>query len=146
MDADEYIAKRLDDQIGWYDHKSLSNHSWYKWLRMTQFVAAALVTFFAAFLAPGVPTTKPIIGLIGVAIAVITSTLDLFRFQEHWIEYRTTCESLKKEKLLFQTGCEPYRGDPASNLCILVQRVETLISKENSNWAQDLRQPKSGEE
>ena len=146
MDANEYITQRLNDQIGWYERKSFSNQYWYKWLRMAQFVTAALVTFCTAYLTSAIPLTKIVIGLFGVSIAVITATLDLFRFQERWIEYRTTCESLKKEKILFQTDSEPYTSDPRSNFRLLVQRVEALISKEHSNWAHQIHHPRSGGE
>ena len=142
MNAQEYIDKRLDDQIGWYDRKSVSNQRWYKWLRLFEFVAAAFIPFLAAYLTPELPATKIVIGLIGVVIAVIAAVLGLYQFQEHWIEYRTTCESLKKEKYLFQTSTEPYDGDERGNFQLLVQRVETLVSKENTNWAQHMMHPK----
>ena len=146
MDAAGYIADRLDEQIGWYDRKSLSNQNWYKGLRILQVVAAALIPFLAAYLPPDRSTTQLLVGLLGVTIAVVTATLDLWRCQEHWIQYRTTCESLKKEKILFLTESEPYSGDAAANFQLLVQRAETLISKENSNWAEHVRQPKQGEQ
>jgi len=41
---------------------------------------------------------------------------------------------LKKEKFLFQTAVDPYDGADAFR--VLVQRVEGLVSKENTNWAQ----------
>lgn len=146
MDADGYIADRLDEQIGWYDRKSLSNQNRYKWLRMLQVVAAALIPFLTAYLPPDRSTTQLLVGLLGVAIAVVTATLDLWRYQEHWIQYRTTCESLKKEKVLFLTESGPYSGGTAANFRLLVHRTETLISKENSNWAEHERQPKQGEQ
>ena len=145
MDAAEYIAQRLDNQIEWYDRKSLSNQYWYKRLRMTQFVAAALIPFFTAYLSE-IPMTKFVVGVFGVAIAVVTAALDLYRFQEHWIEYRTTCESLKKEKFLFLANSGPYGSGSVAMFQLLVQRVEALISKEHSNWAQYVRQPEPGEE
>ena len=146
MDANEYISQRLNDQIAWYDRKSLSSQYWYKGLRMAQFVIAALIPFLTANLLSEIPTTKIVVGLFGVAIAVITATLDLCRFQEHWIEYRTTCEALKKDKHLYLAESEPYIGDPAANFRLLVQRAETLISKENSNWAHFVQQSTSGQD
>ena len=145
MDVNAYIAERLDDQIGWYDRRSASNQKWYKALRTTQLLAAALIPFLTGYLALEIPTTKFLVGLLGVGIAVITGMLDLYRFQQHWIEYRTTCEALKKEKYLFVTDSEPYTGDLAAKFRRLVQRSETLISKENSDWAQYVRPPKRSE-
>lgn len=144
MDANEYITERLNDQIGWYDRKSTSNQKWYKRLRMAQLLAAALIPFLTGYLTPELATTRLAVGLLGVGIAGITGMLDLYRFQQHWIEYRTTCEALKKEKYLFATDSEPYTGDPVTKFRLLVQRAETLISKENTHWAQYVRQPKPG--
>ena len=69
-------------------------------------------------------------------VALIAGALGLYQFENHWIEYRTTSESLKKEKFLFLTESEPFDKAPDENYQLLVQRVETLISKENTNWAQ----------
>jgi hypothetical protein len=63
--------------------------------------------------------------------------------QEHWIEYRATAESLRKEKFLFLTQTEPYDKDAAFHL--LVQRVEALLSKENTDWAQSIMKPLKGD-
>ncbi len=144
MDANDYIAQRVDDQIGWYDRKSCSNQWWYKRLRFTEFCAAAFIPFLATYLEPGVPGTKITIGALGVLITVITATLSLYRHQEHWVEYRTMCESLKNEKFLFLTGSGPYLSRSTTRFQIFVERIETLISRENSNWARYMTQ--QGEE
>ena len=142
VDATQYVSERLDDQIEWYDHSSLSNQNRYKCLRMIQFVAAGLIPFLTPYLSATTPTGKLLVGFLGVVVAIITAALDLYRFQEHWIEYRTTCESLKKEKYLFLAGGAPYSGDRDAAFRLLVQRAETLISKENSEWAQVARTPR----
>ena len=49
--------------------------------------------------------------------------------------YRTTCEMLKHEKYFYEAGCGPYKKE-TDKLCLLVQRVEMLISQENTNWRQ----------
>jgi len=74
---------------------------------------------------------------------VIASLLGLLNRQEHWIEYRATGESLRREKLLFHTQTEPYDKDDAFHL--LVQRVEALSSKENAEWAQSMMKPSKEE-
>ena len=146
MKSDEYMTQRLDDQIQWYDAKSTQNQCWYKGLRTVQFAAAALIPFLTGVLTTEGVASKLVVGLLGVAIAIITATLDLFRFQEHWIEYRTTSETLKKERLLFLTESDPYGHEISTRFQLLVQRVEGLISKENSNWAQYVREPVKGKD
>ncbi len=80
---------------------------------------------------------------MGVVVAVVASLLGLLQLQEHWIEYRATAESLRKEKFLFLTQTEPYDKDNAFHL--LVQRVEALLSQENIDWAQSMMKPPKGE-
>jgi hypothetical protein len=142
MTPDEYIEKRLQDQVDWYDRKSLSNQKSFERLKMAEIIAAALIPFLSG-ISISTPEFRLIgaiaIGLLGVIVTIIASILNLGRHQEHWLEYRTTCESLKKEGFLFHTRVEPYNTDDAFHL--LVQRVETLVSKENTNWAQYMMKP-----
>ncbi len=135
MDKDEYLKDRLDDQINWYDKKSIKNQSNYKILRIIEIISAVLIPFLSALSINNSSFTfvvSILVSLLGVIITFIASMLSLGKYQENWIEYRTTCESLKKEKYLFLTNTIPYNTDNAFS--ILTHRVESLISKENTNW------------
>lgn len=134
MNENEYLPQRLDDQINWCDRKSQWNQAWYKRLRTIEFIVAAAIPFLAGYVTEGGLYVKVIIGMLGVMIAVITGITSLYNFQENWIKYRTTCESLKHQKYLFITRTEPY--DIEEPFSCLVQHVEALISKENSDWSQ----------
>ena len=142
MKPEEYIEKRLQDQIDWYERKSGNNRKIFQTLRLVEIIAAALIPFLSGLLIR-LPDCKVsgtvVVGLLGVIVTIMAGILSFGRHQEHWIEYRTTCESLKKEHFLFQTQVEPYNGEDAFKL--LVQRVETLVSKENTNWAQYMMKP-----
>ena len=139
LSPEEYIKSRLVEQIGWYDDRSVWNKRCFIALRWTEVVAAALIPFLSGRTDPKNPLVAISIGVLGVLIAICAATSSLFQFQERWIEYRTTSESLKKEKFLYLTRVEPYHDDEAFG--ILVQRVETLVSKENTNWAQYMMKP-----
>ena len=136
MTPDEYITERVDDQIGWYDQKSQRAQSWFKRLRGLEIIAAGAIPLFAGF-GGGSTWSVIVVGVLGAIVAVLASLLSLNQFQENWIEYRTTCESLKHEKYLFLTKAEPYNEDDPFDL--FVQRIESLISKENSAWSQYTR-------
>ena len=142
MAPEEYIEQRLNDQIVWYDRKSSTNQRWFKRLRFAEIVAAATIPFLAGF-AGNSFLIKIAIGALGVVVAVLASLLGLLQLQEHWIEYRATAESLRKEKFLFLTQTDPYDKDEAFHL--LVQRVEALLSKENADWAQSMMKPHKAE-
>jgi hypothetical protein len=134
MEQDDYVKTRLDGQIAWYDDKSRFNQCLYKGLRIVEIIAAASIPFLVGYITDCAPTFRTLVGLLGVVIAVITAVVSLYQFQENWVAYRTTCESLRHEKYLFLTQTEPYNVDKPFPL--LVQRVESLISKENTTWSQ----------
>jgi hypothetical protein len=138
----DYIDQRINDQIGWYDRRSITNKRWFKRLRFAEIVAAATIPFLSGFAAQSFPV-QIAIGALGVFVAVIASLLGLLQLQVHWIEYRATAESLRKEKFLFLTQTDPYNKDDAFHL--LVQRVEALLSKENTEWVQSIMKPPKAE-
>ncbi len=133
MKEEEYLKNRLEEQINWYDMKSMHNQKRYKQLRVIEIIAAAAIPFLAGFISGDSIPIKIVIGLLGLIIVVITGIVTLYKFQENWIEYRTTSETLKHEKYLYLTANEPY--DKKNPFKLLVHRVESLISKENTKWA-----------
>lgn len=138
MSPDEYLKTRVQEQIDWYDKRSQNGQRLFKRLRGAEIVAAALIPFLSGLVISNEKFRllgTVIIGILGMTVTIIAGFLSLGRYQENWAEYRTTCEGLVKEKYLFETKSEPYGGgEEAFNL--LVQRVEALVSKENTNWGQ----------
>ena len=132
----EYLEQRLDDQINWYDKKSSANQAAYKRLRLIEIIAAAAIPLLAGYSQKSAFVGLTI-GVIGLIVAVLAGIVSLYRFQENWNEYRAAAESLKQEKYLFLTKTEPYDADKPFDL--LVRRVESQISKENSNWSQYMK-------
>ncbi len=58
-----------------------------------------------------------------------------FKYQETWINYRTTCESLRKEKHFLDANLGDYHwGSDDDRRATFVERVESLISRENTVW------------
>jgi hypothetical protein len=136
MEENDYLKERVDDQIAWYDRKSQSAQRGFKALRIAEIIGAATLPFLAPYAKEAI-ATRFAIGAIGVALAIGAGLLSLYQLQERWLEYRTTCESLRHEKYLFLTRSEPYDADRAFPL--FVNRIESLISRENSGWAQATR-------
>ena len=133
MNPDDYIKDRVDGQIEWYDRKSGTNQCWFRWLRIVEIIAAASIPLLVGY-TDSISELKVVVGILGLLIAVIAGVLGLYQFQENWTGYRTTCEALKQEKYLFLTKTQPY--DQGDSFALFVQRVETLISKERTNWGQ----------
>lgn len=136
MNEQEYIEQRLQNQIDWYSRRASANQNAYRWLRALEIVLASSIPFFTS-LVKEYDGMGILVSVISVVIAVLAGLLALYKFQENWIEYRTTGESLKHEKFMFLTRSGPYAIEqpfPA-----LVERVEATISKESSSWSGYMR-------
>ncbi len=141
MDQEKYIKERLDDQIDWYSRKSKRSQTWFKSLRILEILAAASIPFLAGYVSETTPTLKVIVGFLGVLVAVIAGVISINKFQEIWIQYRTTSENLKHHKYLYLTQSNPYAGEDAFKL--LVETTESLISQENAGWSSYIKQEKN---
>jgi hypothetical protein len=125
------IMERLEDQIAWYDRKSLANQRTYKRVKVVEILAAAAIPLLSAF-------KFSIMGLVtgglGVVITVLEGLLHLNQYQENWIAYRSTCESLKHEKYTYLGKASPYSNVPDPH-ALLAERIESLVSQEHAKWA-----------
>lgn len=130
MTEEEYLVKRVGDQIKWYSAKSAKYQKKYKWFTMATIILSALIPLLAGYSAVG--WVAFLSGSIGAAISVISGYLGMSRAQEMWITYRMTGEALKREEMLYRTSSEPY--DSEDRFKLFVQRIESITSAENANW------------
>ncbi len=121
---------RLEDQIAWYDRKSLANQRAFKRLKVTEIVAAALIPFLAGF---KFTYSTAITGVLGILVTLFEGLLHLNQYQQNWVTYRSTCESLKHEKYLYLAHAGPYANAQDAH-ALLAERVESLVSQEHAKW------------
>jgi hypothetical protein len=129
-DFDRYLKERYQNQVNWYDSRSLINQRLYKTLQWILIIAAAIgpiLTFWSGGIKIWIAVTNAII------IAVLASGLKAFKFQENWINYRTTCELLKKEYIYYNSKTKDYKNSEDAE-SLFIERVEELISRENTFW------------
>lgn len=131
----KYLNKRYYSQIDWYDNKSSWNKKRYEWFQWSLITLSAMTPVLIAidWSLSAYPSLKWLPIVTSVLVAVLTSALKIFKFQENWISYRTTCETLKKE--IYFLGARI--GDYASvedREALFIDRVENLISRENTLW------------
>lgn len=131
MDESTYLSKRLDDQIKWYDKKSQKHQSWYKRYKRIEILAGAIIPITAAF---DLQWFKVISVVCSNAILACESLIALSNHQTNWTQYRTTAETLRHEKYMFETKTGVYKNEE-DGFALLVERCETIISSENVNWA-----------
>lgn len=136
MTESDYLQQRVEGQLNWYSEKSSICQYRYKTLRIIEIVAAAIIPLLSG-MGEKVLYGPWVIGLLGVIIAISASVGSLLKYHENWIQYRATSEALKHEKFLFLSHVAPYDGEERFH--VLVQRVEGLISNENSTWTQTVK-------
>lgn len=120
--------ERLEQQIEWYDKRSMSNQRAFKWLKIAEIVAGALVPLSA-----GLALGPLVTGGLGVLIVVFEGLQQVNQYHHNWIIYRSTCESLKHEKYLYLAKAGPYAG-ATDRYALLAERIESLISQEHAKW------------
>ena len=140
MTAQEYLTKRVQDQIQWYDTKSTWNQQRYKSLKLIVIVLSVSIPFLTGLIDDYEFPLAIVVGAMGVTIALIEGILSLYKYQEHWIEYRKTAEQLTREQLLFNTQTGPYADDQTVQL--LVDRCETIMGLEHQKWLEN-QKPKA---
>jgi len=139
MNIDSYIKDRLDDQINWYNKKSVNFKRWHERLSISSIILGALVALIPAFVLynSNFKELSILISSILGAIIVIIQTVDkLKKYKELHIQYRHTCERLKHEKYMFQYKAGDYLdGDPRQLEGLFIERCESIMSTEVGNWA-----------
>lgn len=133
MTIEKYMSSRVDDQINWYDKKSISCQKKYKVSQTLEIILAALIPLLSAY-TKNCAAIAVIVGVLGAAITIIESITKLYKWHENWIEYRSTCELLRYQKHLFETKSAPYNNEPETIENLFVRNIENIISSENNKW------------
>ena len=128
MAAPDPTLARLEDQIAWYDSRSISNQRTFKAVKTLQLLAAATIPVVAT-----IGTHAAVPAALGAAVVVVEGLLQMNQYQQNWITYRATCEALRHEKYLFLAHAGPYAGT-ADGRALLADRIEGLISQEHAKW------------
>lgn len=137
MDAQQYLAERVDERIEWYEQTSRVNLRWYRWLRGAEVMGAACIPLVAGYaLISGAAAV--VVGILGIVVAVTAGILGLYQFPQKYLEARAVSQALRKEKYLYSTRTAPYDSDhDVRRLRRLVRRVENIVADEESGWRLD---------
>lgn len=127
---DKYIKDRYEEQINWYSGSASKNKQFYTYFQWGVIILSASLPVLIS----SVPTSFQWITIsLSVLLAIGTAGLKTFKLQENWINYRTISETLKKEKYFYDANIDDY-SETADKEALFVDRVESLISRENSLW------------
>lgn len=126
----QYVKERYEDQVKWYDRKSNRNKRTYEIIQWGVIVFSTITPILVVI---GGSWQRWMAAIVAFFVAIGTSLLKAFKYQENWIHYRTTCELLRKEIHYFKAQIDDYKNskDPRG---LFVERVEDLISREHTLW------------
>src|SRR3712207_6753242 len=129
---------RLNDQLGWYDHKSGVNQKRYKQIQAAQIVLATSIPVFSLV---GAGWGRWITAILGASVAILAGLQQLGNYNDLWTTYRATAEQLRHEKFLFLARSGPYRSlREEEALRLLAERVEERVSTEHAKWVSERTQ------
>jgi hypothetical protein len=124
--------ERLEDQLAWYDRKSLACQRSFKRTKAAQLVLGSAVPVLAL-----TDSTQILTAIVAAVVVVLEGLQQLNQWQANWVLYRSTAEALKHERYLYLAHAGPYRSGDART--VLAERVEGLVSQEHAKWT-DARQ------
>ena len=122
---------RLENQADWYSRKSKRAQRLYKGIKVVEIVAAALIPLLTGL---KFKYFELVVGGLGVLITILEGVLQLNQYQQVWTTYRATSEALTHEKYLFLALAGPYAAAGVSPSVLLAERIEAIMSQENTKW------------
>jgi hypothetical protein len=130
--AAEYVAKRVDQYIKWYDGKAVKMKNNYLHMRTAIVLGGVVVPVLVNLTFPGKDIVTSAISLIVAACVALES---VYHFREQWKNYRSTEQFLHREKVLFLTGEGGYKNSksPGEAFVHFVERCESAIEAENAS-------------
>jgi hypothetical protein len=122
---------RLNDQIAYHSKKARDSKVHFTRLQIIIIVAGSVVPLINVSPDEFLPFSTRIASAFLVAlIAIITSIIGLYKYEENWYNYRKIAESLKKEKFLFMFDVGEYSGKQNEEKNkLFVQKIETLLTE-----------------
>lgn len=127
---EKYLKERYESQVNWYDTRARRHkkcHDYFQWLVIVLSISLPVVIMRVP------PEWALIPVVVSTMLAVATTAARAFKFQENWLNYRTIAEALRKEQYYYDAGANGY-SEAESREKLFVERVESLISRENILW------------
>lgn len=136
MTEKEYLENRVLPQRNYFSKKAASNKKGYYVVSIAKLVISLLVTVLSSASASGGSSPISIvIAILSALMTLVEGIMLLCKYNENWIIYRMTSESIKKEEYLFRTHTGIYCGEDSQQAFnAFVQNFETLIQSSNKQW------------
>ena len=123
----KYLKERYNDQVSWYDGRAILYKKLNYVFQIPTIFIAAIIPIFAVLENKWVTVT------LSAILAIFVGIANFGKFEEKWHNYRTACETLKKELYYYKSRIGEYR-DTEEPEELFIQRVESVISREHTRW------------
>lgn len=129
----DYLENRYYNQLKYYSGASRKNQKKYKRVQWVLIVLSALTPVMAALNWEKFDFQIPVI-IISALVAILTTGLKTFQYQELWVSYRAVQEQLKPEIYYYNFNVGPYGVKGVDKEALFISRVETILDKEHQGW------------
>jgi hypothetical protein len=138
----KYVEDRYLNQMEYYSKAAARNQKKYRQFQWILIILSALTPVLAALNGfnfgsankPFVVNLSLIVVIVSSVVAILTTGLKTFNYQELWITYRTTYEKLKPEIHYYTFNVGEYEKPEIDKESLFVSRVEALLNGEHNQW------------
>ena len=129
----KYLEDRYYNQLNYYDRASMKNQKKYRRFQWILIILSALTPVLAALDGKWFSLQIAVI-VVSAIVAILTTGLKTFQYQELWVTYRATHEQLKPEYHYYSFNVGPYSQAGVDKEAMFVSRIETILDKEHQGW------------
>jgi hypothetical protein len=127
---EEYLTRRLDDQIAWYRQRANAHTASVNRGRAIALAlggTAALLGAATGAAAEGTTLAAALLGIVTTAAGSVGAHVQAAQYQAIAAKYRETADALERRRADFATALSPERHQ-------LVADAESLMQAENAAW------------
>jgi len=121
--------QELQRSFDYFQQGARVNRFAYLTLRTTVLFAGALIPIVAL-----AASNEVAVACLGAVIVAAEGMTQLTQVHDHWIRYRRTAESLRREALAFVSGTGPYEKGELSDEQQLASRLLDFVGQESATW------------
>ena len=140
---DEYVEGRYKGQMQYYDSAATKNQKKYKMYQWILIILSAVTPVLAAMsglahldktYTSASQFLQILLVVVSSVVAILTTGLKTFQYQDLWVNYRATYEQLKPEIYYYEFNIGPYGVEGVDKDSVFVARVEAILNAEHVQW------------
>ena len=109
-----YIEKRIDQYYKWYSANAKKSKNRFQLGKVISASSAVLIpvitnlTLEINWYSKNIDVGDILVTILGLAVALLVAFEGVFHYKEQWVNYRTTAEYIKTQRILFLHMSEDY--------------------------------------